>query len=151
MIPRMSNAQVVAVLAAGIFFLVGLLSGTWKYLSIRASDDAQAPVYVDLLHRAALLYSFACILIDRFVGISKLPDAVELYAVLALVTFFGAALMTYLVHGLLQDTDNQLRKPHRLGRGTLPSGVITLFMGSLIVAEVGGFVILLYGVADALL
>jgi len=34
---------------------------------------------------------------------------------------------------------------------SLPSAVITLFMGSLIVAEVGGFAILLYGVADALL
>lgn len=140
------DAERLALVAAGLFFLVGLLSGVWKYGAIARSDEAKAPVYVDVGHRAALLYAFACVLIERLVQVSSLSPGIELGAVVVQVLFFGLALSTYLLHGLLDDTDNQLRRPHRLGRHTLPPGLITTFMGSLIVAEVGGFAVLLYGV-----
>lgn len=140
------DAARLALLAAGVFFLVGLLSGVWKYGAIARSEEAKAPAYVDVGHRAALLYAFAGLLIERLVVVSGLPDDVEFWAVLVQVVFFGLALSTYFVHGLLDDTDNQLRRPHRLGRRTLPPGLVVAFMGSLIVAEVGGFVVLLYGV-----
>ena len=51
-----------------------------------------------------------------------------------------------MLHGWLADTDNQLRKPHRLGRGTLPGGLMAVFMWALIVGEIGGFLVLFYGV-----
>jgi len=140
------SAERFALAAAGLFFLVGLLTGVWKYGAIARSDEAKAPVYVDVAHRAALLYAFACVLVERMVVVGGLSDAVEFGAVVVQVVFFALALSTYLVHGLLNDTDNQLARPHRLGQATLPPAVIMGFMISLIVAEVGGFVVLLYGV-----
>lgn len=141
------TAERLALLCAGLYFLVGLLTGVWKYLAIARSPDAAAPPYVDIAHRSSLLYAFACLLIERMLQVSMLSPAVEWWATLAQVVFFGLAISTYLVHGALNDTDNQLRKPHVLGKRRMPGGVIHGFMVALVVAEVGGFVVLLYGVA----
>ena len=56
-------AVALAVLAAGVFFLVGLLTGAWKYRAMMRSERAVAPTYVDVAHRASLLYSFAALLL----------------------------------------------------------------------------------------
>lgn len=55
---------------------------------------------------------------------------------------FALAIGTYIIHGVLRDTSNQLRKPHRLGAMTLPSWMIHGFMIALILAEVGGSLVL---------
>ena len=52
--------------SAGIFFLTGLLTGAWKYLHILRSAEGRAPPYVDVAHRASLLYAFACALLATF-------------------------------------------------------------------------------------
>ena len=49
----------VTVLAAGLIFLLALVLGVWKYRQIMTSADHRAHPYVDIAHRAALLYSFA--------------------------------------------------------------------------------------------
>ena len=36
---------------------------------------------------------------------------VELIAVSAVLVYFASAIVTYFIHGLLQDTDNQLKPP----------------------------------------
>ena len=56
--------------SAGVFFSVGLLTGVWKYIEIARSPKAQSPVYVDVAHRAALLYSFASLLLAEFASLS---------------------------------------------------------------------------------
>jgi hypothetical protein len=63
------------------------------------------------------------------------------------VVYFYAAIASYALHGVLKDTDNQFRSPHQLGKLTLPSMLLHGFMGSLIVAEVGGTLVLLAGAA----
>lgn len=138
-------AQQLAMIAAGIFFLTALLAGVWKYRCIMSSPEAKAPVYVDLAHRTALMYSFAAILLAEFASRSAWPDTVNLFAVLAPIVFFAAAIMSYVLHGLLRDTDNQFRAPHRLGSRILSSGVVRGHMTALIVAEIGGFVVLFAG------
>ncbi|MBC7173608.1 MAG: hypothetical protein H5U40_14300 [Polyangiaceae bacterium] len=145
----MDQASQIAVFSAGGFFLAGLLFGVWKYVHIARSATAAAPIYVDIAHRAALMYAFACLVIERFATLSRLPAPVELAAVLAQVTFFALAVSTYVVHGVLRDTDNQLARPHRLGRGEMPGFLVVGFMGALCVFEIGGFVVLLYGAATA--
>ncbi len=139
------EASRLAVIAAGSFFLVGLVSGAWKYQCIHKSEDATAPVYVDITHRASLLYAFACLLIERFVHLSSLSPRVETAAVFAQVLFFGLPVGTYVIHGLLRDTDNQLAKPHKLGKGTVPSSLVTGFMWALMAGEIGGFGVLFWG------
>lgn len=142
----MDSVAKLTIISAGVFFLTGLLTGVIKYRQIAASESATAHPYIDICHRAALLYAFACILLLKFVEISQLPVAVELAAVCALVIYFGAAVLTYLVHGLLRDTDNQLKRPFRLGHGSVPPSAMSAFMWTLIVAEIGGFLVLFYGV-----
>jgi len=138
-------AHDLALASAGVIFLVALLTGIWKYRCIMASPEAQAPVYVDVAHRAALLYSFACVLLAELAARSVWPNGVNAAAVLASVLFFVLAIGGYVQHGWLRDTDNQFRRPHRLGTGTIPDGFVTAFMGALIAAEVGGLLVLLSG------
>ena len=137
----MITAYQVAIVAAGVFFLNGLVTGVWKYLQIEASPDARAHPYVDIAHRTSLLYSFAAILIAVFVEISQLSATVELLATLALVVYFGLAILTYMIQGVLGQTDNQLREITTTTR---------VFMWSLVAAEIGGFLVLFYGVLRAL-
>ena len=137
----MITAYQIAIISAGIFFLNGLVTGVWKYNQIAASEEAKAHPYVDIAHRASLLYSFAAILIATFVEISQLPAAVETVATVLLVAYFALAIVTYMIQGFTAKTDNQLRHI---------TGSTKFFMWSLIVAEITGFLILFYGVLIAI-
>lgn len=139
------NAETFCLLAAGIFFASGLLTGVWKYLATMRATEAQAPVYVDIAHRASLLYAFATMLLREFVPYSPVDAATTLWVVAAPILFFASAIAVYVLHGLLRDTDNQLRRPHVLGKRHLPTLAIHLYMGALVLGEIGGFAILFYG------
>jgi hypothetical protein len=147
----MEASQQISIISAGMFFLTALLIGVWKYLQIRASDNATAHPYVDIAHRAALMYSFAALLLAAFAELSRLPAPVEFWAVTFPIIYFASAIMLYMVHGALQDTDNQLKPPFRLGDRTLPTLFIVGYMWTLIIAEIGGFSVLFYGVLVAIL
>jgi hypothetical protein len=142
---QMEPALKLALLSCGAFFLTGLLSGVWKYACIARSPDATAPVYVDVCHRAALMYSFACLVLARFVELSAWSARVDFWATLAPILFFAIAVLVYAVHGWLRDTDNQFRQPHVLGRFTVPNAQMKAMMWMLAIAEIGGFVVLLAG------
>lgn len=131
--------------SAGVFFGFGLLFGAWKYACMARSEDAQAPIYVDIAHRAALLYAFACMLLAQLCAVSAWSNAVNLAAAIVLVSYFSVAVLTYAVHGALRDTDNQLKRPHRLGKKTIGDRLMLAFMVSLIVAEVGAFLVIFSG------
>jgi phosphatidylglycerophosphate synthase len=126
----------ITLLAAGLIFLLALVLGVWKYREIMVSDDHRAHPYVDIAHRAALLYSFATLLLAVFVELSAWPAWVNLTAAMIVVFFFVAAIVSYIVHGVLRDTTNQFEHP---GRGT------ELSMALLITGEIGGFGVLLAG------
>lgn len=127
-------------LAAGLVFLWALALGVWKYHGIMTSPEHQAHVYVDIAHRAALLYSFAIALTAVFVEFSAWPQWVDLTAGAVLVFFFVAAIASYCWHGARRDTENQLAPPAPGVRG---------FMVALIVAEIGAFAVLLAGFVAA--
>ena len=126
--------------AAGLMFMWALLLGVVKYRQIAASEEARAHPYIDVAHRAALLYSFATLLVAAFVELSAWSTLVNLLAAGALFGFFAAAVAGYMWHGLRRDTDNQFRDPVAGTHG---------FMLALILAEIGGFAVLLAGFADA--
>ena len=147
----MESSVVLAILAAGVFFLIALLSGVWKYLQIRGSENASAHPYVDIAHRASLMYSFAALLLARFAEISQLSESIEWWAVLLPVAYFAYAILLYIIHGALRDTDNQLRPPFRMGSLVLPPAFVGVSMWSLVAAEIGGFLVLFYGVLMAML
>ena len=64
---------------------------------------------------------------------------------MVLVLYFALAVLSYAVHGALRDTDNQLKPPHQLGKRTIHSGVMRAFLISLIVAEIGAFLVIFSG------
>src|SRR5688500_13635821 len=107
----LGDDTVATLLAAGLMFLWALGLGVLKYKQIAESPVAQAHPYVDIAHRAALLYSFATLLIAAFVELSSWSTAVNMAAAGVLVFFFAAAIFGYMVHGLKRDTDNQFRDP----------------------------------------
>jgi hypothetical protein len=57
-------------LASGVMFLWALLLGVWKYRQMALAENHLAHPYVDTAHRAALLYSFALLLVATFVQLS---------------------------------------------------------------------------------
>jgi hypothetical protein len=123
-------------LAAGLIFLLALVLGVWKYRQIMAADDHRAHPYVDIAHRAALLYSFAALLIAVFVQLSAWPAWINLTAAGVVVFFFVGAILSYISHGARRDTVNQFDHPVRGTR---------LSMALLITGEIGGFAVILVG------
>lgn len=140
------TADQFALVSAGLFLLVGMITGWWKYHHIMRSADATAPTYVDICHRTALMYAFACVVLQQLALHSRWSDTVNLWAVIVPIVYFASAVMMYAIHGVLKDTDNQLQRPHKLGNRTLPNIIISVYMLSLAVGEIGGLLVLLAGV-----
>lgn len=141
----MNTAQHLCLVSCGVFFLAGLLTGAWKYACIATRKNAEAPYYVSIAHRAALMYTFAALVLWVFAGLSAWDDRVDFWAAFFPLLYFALAIATYILHGFLEDTDNQFRRPHRLGGGELSATLISGFMISLAVAEIGGFAVLFAG------
>ncbi|MUL46542.1 hypothetical protein FZI85_11495 [Mycobacterium sp. CBMA293] len=132
----LGTATAVTLFAAGLIFLLALILGIWKYQQMAVSPDHLAHPYVDIAHRASLLYSFATLLVAVFVELSAWPGWVNLTAAMVLVFFFVVAIAAYILHGWRQDTTNQFEHS---GPG-LHAGMVALIVG-----EVGGFLVLLAG------
>ncbi len=129
-------------LAAGVMFLLALALGVWKYRQMATSADALAHPYVDIAHRAALLYSFATLLIAAFVQFSGWSETVDIVCAGVLYFFFLGAVAGYAYHGWVKDTDNQFRDPY-------PSAAaVHGYMAALIVGEIGAFSVLLAGFVE---
>ena len=126
----------ITLLAAGLIFLLALVLGVWKYRQIMTSEQRRAHPYVDIAHRAALLYSFATLLLAVFVELSAWPTWVNLTAALVVIFFFVGAILAYISHGARRDTVNQFENADRN---------TAVAMALLIIGEVGGFCVLLAG------
>src|ERR1044072_6568483 len=92
--------------ASGLFLLTGLLSGILKYRRIMTSPRHRAPVYVDIAHRASLLYSFAALVIAKPLEDSPLSPTVQLLAAGVPLALFALTIAVYIAHGLKDDTNN---------------------------------------------
>jgi len=121
-------------------FLWALLLGIWKYRGMATSAEGLAHPYVDTAHRAALLYSFALLLVAVFVELSGWSTLVNLLAAGAMAFYFYAAVAGYVLHGGRRDTTNQFHPP---------APGLGVFMWTLIAAEIGGWLVLIAGFLDA--
>jgi len=135
-----SMPTAVTLLGAGLIFLLALFLGVWKYRQMATSPDHLAHPYVDIAHRAALLYSFATLLIAVFVEFSAWPGWVNMTAAAVLMAFFVEAIVSYIVHGARRDTTNQIAQH---------GATIHIGMWALIIGEIGGFMVLITGFAAA--
>lgn len=130
--------KIVMLFAAGMF-LWALLLGTLKYRQILGSPEHRAHPYTDVAHRAALLYSFALLLIGAFVQFGQWAFAVNLAAASVMAAYFAMAVAGYTWHGVRRDTENQFRGA---------SAALRAFMTSLITAEIGAWLVLVAGFVD---
>ena len=129
-------------LGAGAMFLIALVLGVWKYRQMATSETHLAHPYVDVAHRAALLYSFATLLVATFVQFSGWSETVDLVCAGVLYFFFLGAVAGYAYHGWRRDTDNQFRDP-------VPSAAaVQGYMVALIAGEIVAFSVLLAGFVD---
>ena len=132
------TAPVIAITAAGIFFMAGLLAGVWKHYCMEGSETKEAPHYVNICHRAALMYSFGALMVATFAYFSAFSDIVNIIATVAPLVFFGIAILHYAKLGLKNETDNHLRD------STTP-GADKAILHTLMLAEIGGFSVLFIG------
>lgn len=134
-----------ALLFSGIFLFVGMLTGVWKYAQIRHSPQFRAHYYVDIAHRSSLLYAPASLIIAVMAAISVWHEPVNMLFVGINLFFFSFSILSYIVHGVLQDTNNQFRSPHVLGKWTLPKSIMLMAMMALVVGEIVATLGLLWG------
>ncbi|WP_436872232.1 hypothetical protein [Acinetobacter haemolyticus] len=142
---ELKDATQIAIVFSGMFLWIGMLTGVWKYYQIRQTEQARAHYYVDIAHRSSLLYAAASLILAVLSHFTILAESVVLFCVLANLFFFAMSILTYIIHGLLKDTTNQFKRPHQLGRLTLPTWSMTIMMLALIIVELGATGILLLG------
>jgi hypothetical protein len=126
----------IALLFSGLYLLVGMLTGVWKYRMIMRSDDRQAPVYVDIAHRNALLFSFACLVIAKLMEFSPFSTTIQLMITLVPLFFFALTTINQIKEGALNRT-NTIFKERNFST--------TWFMYALIVGEVGAVSLMIVG------
>ena len=133
-----NTASLIALSASGIFFMTGLLTGLWKYLCMRNHPQSESPYYVNIAHRAALMYAFAGQLLAVFAAASAFPTIVNTLAVIPPLLFFAIAIIHYIQLGLTTDSKNSLRD-------STDKSKEYLILNVLATAEIGGFTVLMIG------
>jgi hypothetical protein len=132
----MNLAIKLSLTASGTFLLAGMLLGVVKYRRTMTSATHRAPVYIDIAHRASLLYSFAALVIAKLSEYSPYSATVQLVAAGVPVIFFALTIIGYSTHGLRDDTENMFAE-HNF--------ITTWFMYALILGEIGGVCVVLWG------
>ncbi|MGA9997900.1 MAG: hypothetical protein WBP93_20960 [Pyrinomonadaceae bacterium] len=132
----MNLAIKISLLASGLFLLSGMLTGILKYRTTMTSPEHRAPVYVDIAHRASFLYSFAALVIARLLEYSPYSQSVQVFAAVVPLAFFAITILGYTAEGLMNRTDNLFRERNF---------TTTWYMYALIVGEIGGFSVILWG------
>ncbi|MDE3086674.1 MAG: hypothetical protein KGJ77_07895 [Acidobacteriota bacterium] len=136
---HLEAATKVALLYAALMFLWALLLGTMKYVQTERSPEHRAHAYTDIAHRAALLYSFALLLVAVFVHLSWWRPWINLAAASAMALYFASAVAGYTWHGWRRDTENQFSPP---------TTGLRRFMASLIAVEIGAGLVLTAGFVE---
>ena len=150
-IEQLSLSVRVAIIFSGLYLWVGMLTGVWKYWQISRSAHAKAHYYVDIAHRSSLLYAPATLILAVLAYFSVWSAELNLIFVLINMLFFSFSILSYVVHGFLQDTTNQFRQPHILGKFSLPTCMMRCAMLLLVLGEIIATSALLLGATLALI
>lgn len=132
----MNLAIKISLLSSGLFLLAGMLIGILKYQRMMTRESHTAPVYVDIAHRAAFLYSFAMLVISKLLEYSPYTEGVQVGATALVLVFLTLTIGGYLTHGLTEKTDNMFRERNF---------ITTWYMYLLIGGEVTGMAVIIWG------
>ncbi|MFT4764308.1 MAG: hypothetical protein ACI9OH_001402 [Oleispira sp.] len=140
----------ISLTSAFAFFMLALITGVWKYSLMTQSDKGQSRYYVDIAHRSSFLYAYAALLLGVFAYLSQFPEWLDTLAVVGSVFFYMAAVLGYVYQGILNKTNNKIRSSIRKEPSSTPMWLTHLFTFSLIVAEIGGALVLGLGAMQAI-
>lgn len=132
----MTIAVKICLLFAGIFLLAGMLVGVLKYVFTMRSVEHRAPVYIDIAHRASLLYSFAALVMAKLLEYSPYGLNVQLTIAIVPLVYFALTIFQYTKLGLLGQERTQFSERNF---------ITTWFMYGLIAGEIGGVALILWG------
>jgi hypothetical protein len=122
--------------ASGLFLLTGMLVGVLKYRFMMRSPEHRAPAYIDIGHRAALLYSFAALVMARLLESSPFPTGWQMVIALAPLIYFALTIIQYVRLGLAGREETQFAERNF---------ITTWFMYGLIAGEIGGLAAIVGG------
>jgi hypothetical protein len=134
----MNDAVKIALLFSGLFLLAGMLLGILKYRGMMGSETHQAPVYVDIAHRASLLYSFAALVMAKLLEFSPFGPKTQVVIVMIPLAYFGLTVIQYTKLGIRRQEQTMFSQR---------SFLTTWFMYSLIIGEIGGLAMIVGGFA----
>lgn len=136
----MSLAVKISLAASGIYLLVGMLIGVLKYRRTMTSETHRSPVYVDIAHRAAFMYSFAALVMAKLLESNPYSERVQLGALGLVLLFLTLTIFGYLKEGIKDRTDNMFAERNF---------TTTWYMYLLIAGEIGGLSVILWGFLSA--
>ena len=134
----MNIAVKLTLAASGIFLFVGMAGGVLKYHGIMTSRNHRAHPYIDIAHRASLLYSFAALVMAALLYFSPYSEPVQLVITGVPLFFFAVAIAQYYRLGLEGKVTNQFKERNF----TTTWGMLLLIVGELggVGAIVWGFI-----------
>jgi uncharacterized membrane protein YhdT len=132
----MNIAIKITLLFSGIYLLTGMLTGILKYQGMMKSEKHEAPIYIDIAHRASLLYSFASLVMAKLLEFSPFPLWLQLASTVIPILYFTLAIASYIKLGLQNVETTQFSERNF---------ITTWFMYSLILGEIGGVFLLVIG------
>jgi hypothetical protein len=132
----MNTAIKITLLFSGIYLLTGMLTGILKYQGMMKSEKHEAPIYIDIAHRASLLYSFAALVMAKLLEFSPFPLWIQVLATTIPLVYFSLAIVSYIKLGLQGVETTQFSERNF---------ITTWFMYSLIAGEIGGVFLIVIG------
>lgn len=132
----MNLAIKITLLFSGVYLLTGMLTGILKYQGMMRSEKHEAPIYIDIAHRASLMYSFTALVMAKLLEFSPFPLWLQLVSVVVPLIYFTLAIASYIKLGLQKIETTQFSQRNF---------ITTWFMYSLIAGEIGGILLLLIG------
>ncbi len=93
------------ILFAGLFLLIGMITGVWKYAAIMKSENHKSSMYIDIAHRNALLFSFACIVIAKLMESSPFSPTIQLIITIIPLFYFSLTTINQIKEGFAGRTE----------------------------------------------
>ena len=94
-----------SILFAGLFLLIGMITGVWKYATIMKSENAKSSMYVDIAHRNALLFSFACVVIAKLMEFSPFSPKIQIVITGIPLFYFSLTTINQIKEGFAGRTE----------------------------------------------
>ena len=126
----------ISVVFAGLFLLIGMLTGVWKYAAIMKSENHKSSMYIDIAHRNALLFSFACVVIAKLMEFSPFSPTMQLIITLIPLFYFSLTTINQIKQGFLGRTETIFKERNFS---------TTWFTYGLIIGEISSILLMIVG------